>query len=207
MVQAVQDADPPAMSAMPTTLTLAALNRMDRTEFVGVLGGIFEHSPWVAEAVWPGVPFADVAALHEAMVAAVRSTSPQRRLNLIRAHPDLAGAAARGGRTTPNSLAEQASAGLMSLSDDEYDRFLRLNADYRERFGFPFIIAVRRHDKASLLAAFEMRLANPHAVEIESALGEIFTITRLRLDALFGGGAQCTSGKTKGKLGSGSTRQ
>ena len=86
---------------------------------------------------------------------------------------------------TANSVTEQASAGLLSLSDDEYDRFLHLNADYRERFGFPFIIAVRRHDKASLLAAFEMRLANPRPVEIETALGEIFTITRLRLDALF----------------------
>jgi 2-oxo-4-hydroxy-4-carboxy-5-ureidoimidazoline decarboxylase len=87
---------------------------------------------------------------------------------------------------TANSAAEQASAGLLSLSDDEYDRFLRLNADYRERFGFPFIIAVRRYDKASLLAVFQTRLANPRAVEIETALAEIFTITRLRLDALFG---------------------
>ncbi len=86
---------------------------------------------------------------------------------------------------TANSVAEQASAGLLSLSDDEYGRFLRLNADYRERFGFPFVIAVRGHDKASLLASFEARLANPRGVEIETALGEIFTITRLRLDALF----------------------
>src|SRR5439155_17050601 len=87
---------------------------------------------------------------------------------------------------TANSVAEQASAGLLNLDHDEYDRFLRLNSDYRERFGFPFIIAARRHDKASLLAAFEARLANPRAVEIETALGEIFTIAQMRLDALLG---------------------
>ena len=194
------------MSTAPPAVTLAALNRIDRTAFVGVLGGVFEHSPWVPEAAWSGVPFSGVAALHEAMVAVVRSSSPQRRLDLIRAHPDLAGKAARGRTMTANSAAEQAGAGLLSLGDDEYARFLRLNADYRERFGFPFIIAVRRRDKASLIAAFERRLANPRAVEIETALGEIFTITQLRLDALFDAG-QCTSGNTKGKLGSGSMRQ
>jgi len=173
------------MSATPPVFTLGALNRMDRDRFVAALGGIFEHSAWVAEAAWPGVPFASVAALHAAMVAAVRSTSPQRRLDLIRAHPDLAGRAARGGKMTANSVTEQASAGLLSLSGDEYDRFLRLNADYRKRFGFPFVIAVLGHDKTSLHAAFVTRLANPRGVEIETALGEIFTITRLRLDALF----------------------
>ena len=176
------------MSAMPPALTLAALNRMERGNFVGTLGGVFEHSPWVAEAAWPGVPFSSIAALHAAMVAGVRSTSPERQLDLIRAHPDLAGKAALSGAMTANSVAEQASAGLLSLDDDEYDRLLRLNTDYRERFGLPFIIAVRRHDRASLLAAFETRLGNSRAVEIEAALGEIFTITRLRLDALFGAG-------------------
>jgi len=173
------------MSATPPVFTLGALNRMVRDRFVAALGGIFEHSAWVAEAAWPGVPFASVAALHAAMVAAVRSTSPQRRLDLIRAHPDLAGRAARGGKMTANSVTEQVSAGLLSLSGDEYDRFLRLNADYRKRFGFPFVIAVLGHDKTSLHAAFVTRLANPRGVEIETALGEIFTITRLRLDALF----------------------
>jgi 2-oxo-4-hydroxy-4-carboxy-5-ureidoimidazoline decarboxylase len=174
------------MSATPPAFTLAALNRMDRGNFVGTLGAIFEHSPWVAEAAWPGVPFSSVAALHMAMAAGVRSASPDRQLDLIRAHPDLAGKAARSGTMTADSVAAQASAGLLSLGDDEYERLLRLNTDYRERFGFPFIIAVRRHDKASLLAAFETRLGNSRTVEIETALGEIFAITRLRLDALFG---------------------
>jgi 2-oxo-4-hydroxy-4-carboxy-5-ureidoimidazoline decarboxylase len=155
---------------------------MDRNGFVDVFGGIFEHSPWIAEAAWPGIPFGGVAALYDAMVAAVLWASPERRLELIRAHPDLAGKATM----TANSLAEQGGAGLLDLGAEEYDRFLRLNADYRERFGFPFIIAVRRHDRASLLAAFEKRLANSRAVEIETALGETFTIARLRLAALFG---------------------
>jgi len=174
------------MSATPPVFTLAALNRMGRDRFVAALGDIFEHSAWVADAAWPGVPFPSVAALHAAMVAAVRSVSPERQLDLIRAHPDLAGKAARSGTMAANSVAEQASAGLLGLGDDEYDRFLRLNIDYRGRFGFPFIIAVRRHDKASLLAAFETRLASSRAIEIETARGEIFTITRLRLDALLG---------------------
>jgi 2-oxo-4-hydroxy-4-carboxy-5-ureidoimidazoline decarboxylase len=178
------------MSATPPSLTLVALNRMDRDSFIGTLGGIFEHSPWVAKAAWPGVPFYSAAALHAAMVAGVRSASQQRQLDLIAAHPDLAGKAARSGTMTADSVAEQASAGLLSLGDDEYERLLRLNTDYRQRFGFPFIIAVRRHDKASLLAAFQARLGNSRAVEIETALGEIFTITRLRLDALFGEGVR-----------------
>jgi 2-oxo-4-hydroxy-4-carboxy-5-ureidoimidazoline decarboxylase len=183
---AVQKADAVVMSAAPPALTLAAVNRMDRDRFVGALGGIFEHSPWVAEAAWPGVPLSSVAALHEAMVAAVRAATPERRLDLIRVHPDLAGKAARSGAMTANSVAEQASAGLLSLGDDEYARFQAFDTAYRECFGFPFIIAVQRHDKASLLAVFEARLANSRAVEIETALGEVFTIARLRLEALFG---------------------
>lgn len=168
----------------PSPLTLASVNRMSRAEFAAVLGGVFEHSQWVAEAAWPAAPFADVAALHQAMVTAVREAPPERQLALIRAHPNLAGKAARDGTMTPHSVAEQASAGLLSLDEAEYERFHRLNSAYRERFGFPFIIAVRRHSKESLLAAFEARLANSRAAEIEAALGEIFTITRLRLDAL-----------------------
>jgi OHCU decarboxylase len=165
-------------------LTLASVNRVSRAEFAAALGGVFEHSQWVAEAAWPAAPFADVAALHQAMVAAVREASPERQIALIRAHPDLAGKAARDGTMTPHSVTEQASAGLLGLEEAEYARFHRLNRAYLERFGFPFIIAVRRHSKESLLAEFEARLANSRAAEIDAALGEIFAITRLRLDAL-----------------------
>jgi 2-oxo-4-hydroxy-4-carboxy-5-ureidoimidazoline decarboxylase len=176
------------MSADSLWLTLDAINRMQRAEFTHALGRIFEYSPWVAEATWPAQPFADVAALHRAIIAVVGSAAAEQQLELIRAHPDLAGKAARNGRMTAHSVSEQGGAGLLRLSETEYDRFLRLNTAYRERFGFPFIIAVRGHSKESLLAAFGARLGNHREAEIENALAEIFTIARLRLDALFGPG-------------------
>jgi 2-oxo-4-hydroxy-4-carboxy-5-ureidoimidazoline decarboxylase len=170
-------------------VTLAAPNRASREEFTAALGAVFEHSPWVAEAAWPAAPFAAVGDLHAAMVAAVRSAPEQQRLALIRAHPDLAGRPARSGTMTAASTAEQTGAGLLDLSDAEFERLHRLNAAYRERFGFPFIIAVRRHSKASLLAAFEARMAQSREAETETALAEIFAITALRLEAMLGGGS------------------
>jgi 2-oxo-4-hydroxy-4-carboxy-5-ureidoimidazoline decarboxylase len=167
-------------------LALATLNRASREEFTAALGAVFEHSPWVAAAAWPAAPFATIGDLHTAMVAAVRSVPEEQRLALIRAHPDLAGRAARSGTMTAASAAEQAGAGLLGLSDAEFERFHRLNTAYRERFEFPFIVAVRRHNKASLLAAFETRLQHSREVEIEIALAEIFAITALRLEALLG---------------------
>jgi 2-oxo-4-hydroxy-4-carboxy-5-ureidoimidazoline decarboxylase len=165
-------------------LTLAALNHAGQEEFTAALGTVFEHSPWVAEAAWPAAPFATIRELHAAMVAAARAAPEERRLALIRAHPDLAGRVARSGTMTAASTAEQGSAGLLDLSDAEFECFHRLNTAYRERFGFPFIVAVRRHDKTSLLAAFERRLQHSREVEIEAALAEIFAITALRLEAL-----------------------
>jgi 2-oxo-4-hydroxy-4-carboxy-5-ureidoimidazoline decarboxylase len=170
-------------------LTLAAVNRASREAFVAALGAVFEHSPWVAEAAWPAAPFDTVDHLHVAMVAAVHAAPKERRLALIRAHPELAGRAARGGTMTASSVAEQTSAGLLDLDDAELARFHRLNAAYRERFGFPFIVAVRRHSKASLLAVFETRLRNSREAEIEVALAEIFAITASRLQALLEGEA------------------
>ncbi len=172
------------MKTPSSRLSLAALNRMNREAFARALGGVFEHSPWVAEQAWRRAPFASVAALHAAMADAVRAASIQRQLALIRAHPDLAGKAARAGRMTAPSIAEQSSVGLDRLSDAEYARLNRLNAAYRARFGFPFIIAVRQHTKDSLLEAFAARLANSRAGEIETAIAEIFKIARMRLDAL-----------------------
>ena len=168
-------------------MRLAALNRASRADFVAALGAVFEHSPWVADAAWQAAPFTSVDALHAAMVAVVRASPAERQLSLIRAHPELAGKAARDGEMTDASIAEQTSGGLLSLDDAELTRIQRLNAAYRERFGFPFIIAVRRHDKASLLAAFEERLGHERDAEITTALGEIFVITRLRLDELIEG--------------------
>ena len=168
----------------PAMLILDALNRANRAEFVAALGAVFEHSPWVAELAWRRRPFATIPELHAAMIATVREASAEQQLALLRAHPDLAGKAARAGEMTAASVAEQDSAGLLTLSDAEFVRFRELNTAYRERFGFPFIIAVRRHSKQSLLASFEACLGNPRDAEMEAALAEIFDITRLRLDAL-----------------------
>jgi 2-oxo-4-hydroxy-4-carboxy-5-ureidoimidazoline decarboxylase len=168
-------------------VTLTALNEASRAAFVAALGAVFEHSPWVAESAFSATPFASGEALHAAMTEAVRTAPSDVQLALLRAHPDLAGKAARAGEMTASSVAEQESAGLLSLSDVEYARFHRLNTAYRERFGFPFIVAVRRHTKESLLLAFEMRLGHDRNIEIENALDEVFAIARLRLEAIIAG--------------------
>lgn len=163
---------------------LEALNRAGRADFVRLLGGVFEHSPWVAERTWAARPFASLRALHGAMTEAVRQASREEQLGLLRAHPDLAGKAARAGTLTDFSTSEQGGAGLDRLTPEEYARFDRLNRAYRERFGFPFIICVRNHTKASILDAFERRLAQPAEAEVAAALAEVFEIARHRLEAL-----------------------
>ena len=165
-------------------LTLEALNHASREAFEQALGAVFEHSPWVAGRVGEARPFASIEALHAAMIAVVRRASPEEQLALLRAHPDLAGRAARAGAQSAASVAEQSSAGLDRLDGEELERFGRLNAAYRETFGIPFIIAVRRHDKKEILAAFERRLRNTPAQEVEAALAEVFEIARLRLGRL-----------------------
>jgi 2-oxo-4-hydroxy-4-carboxy-5-ureidoimidazoline decarboxylase len=169
---------------MTAQLTLDRLNAMDRAAFTAALGGIFEYSPWIAEKAWEKAPFASLTELHAAMAAVILGGDLGTKRALIRAHPDLAGRAAGGGSLTAASREEQRGAGLLDLNDAEYDRFHRLNTAYRERFGFPFVIAVRRHAQASLFAAFEARLQNEPTVEIAAALEEICTIGRFRLEAL-----------------------
>lgn len=165
-----------------TTLSLEELNTADAAGFAAALGDIYEHAPWVAQAVSGARPFATLATLHDAMAAAVRAAAPARQLELIRAHPDLAGKAARAGSLTAASKAEQASAGLDRLSETEFAQFHRLNDAYREKFAFPFIICVRRHGKESILREFERRLRNGAAAETETSLAEIVRIAALRLD-------------------------
>jgi 2-oxo-4-hydroxy-4-carboxy-5-ureidoimidazoline decarboxylase len=163
-------------------LTVAELNAMDRAAFLAALGHLVEHSPWVMERTFARRPFADRAALHRAMMAAIEATSDEERLALLRAHPDLAGKAARAGAMTAASVREQGSAGLDRLSDEDYARFERLNGAYREKFAFPFLIAVRLETKDSILAAYEARLGNDAGQEMAHALAEIGRITRLRLE-------------------------
>lgn len=163
-------------------LTLDQLNRASLQDFVAALGGIFEDSPWVAERATAKRPFLNARALLDAMTAAVRSASRDEQLALLRAHPDLAGKAARAGSLTRESSAEQASAGLDQLSEREFESFQGFNANYKEKHGMPFIICVRRHTKDSILKQFAKRIDNGAAQELETALDEVFRIAALRLD-------------------------
>jgi OHCU decarboxylase len=155
---------------------------MTRAAFVARHGALFEQSPWIAEQAYDEGPFPDQEALLGALVGVMRRAPRERQLELIRAHPDLAGRAAIAGELTADSAREQSAAGLDRLTPDEYERFTRVNAAYRERHGFPFVICAREHDKASILAAAEERLAHDTETEIDVALGEIAKIARLRLE-------------------------
>lgn len=165
-------------------LTLAALNDLDVSEAITLLADIFEHSPWVAESAVAARPFDSIDALHSAMVGVVSSSDEERKLALLNAHPELAGDAAREKTLTASSNAEQSTVGLEVLPDDIQGEFNRLNAAYRQKFGFPFIIAVRNHTLASILDAFRKRLDNTRDTEISTALAEVGQIARIRLDAL-----------------------
>ena len=162
-------------------MRLAELNDAAREDFIAALGPVFEHSPWIAAETWAARPFASVEDLFDAMTAAIAVADDDMKLALIRAHPDLAGKAARAGALTEHSTREQQGVGLDRLNDEEFERFHRLNAAYRERFGFPFIVAVRLHTKDSILEAFERRLANDEAAEMDEALRNIGLIGRFRL--------------------------
>jgi OHCU decarboxylase len=162
-----------------------AINGLDRAAFVERFGPLFEHSPWIAEAAWRERPFADPEGLYEALVAAMYAAPRERKLALIRAHPDLAGKAAIEGTLTASSQREQAAAGLDRLTPDEYAAFTGTNDAYRKRFGFPFVVCAREHTKESILQAAAERLDNSEPEEIRVALEEIAKIARLRLkDAL-----------------------
>jgi 2-oxo-4-hydroxy-4-carboxy-5-ureidoimidazoline decarboxylase len=168
--------------AAVSTIALQQLNEADAAGFMAALGDIYEHAPWVAAAAAARRPFVTLAALHEAMIAAVRAAPAERQMELIKGHPDLAGRAARAGALTADSRAEQASAGLDALSEEEFARFHRLNAAYRDKFGMPFIVCVRRHGRDSILQQFERRLQNTVPEETTAAIEEIFRIAALRLD-------------------------
>jgi len=158
---------------------------VDKAEFIARYGGIYEHSPWVAEA---GYEFchgkSSPATLAREFAACVDAAPHARKLELIRAHPDLAGRAAVAGALSDPSGGEQASAGLDACSPEEYARFTALNRKYRDRFGFPFVMAVRGSDRHEILAAFEKRLENDPGTEFETAIREIHRIARMRLEAL-----------------------
>ncbi len=163
------------------TVTLAVLNRLGAAGFAAAIGDVFELAPWVAEAAGAKRPFPTVTDLHTAMMGVVRAQPRERQLAFLRQHPDLAGKAARAGSITEDSRHEQASAGLDTLSEEEFARFHRLNDAYKAKFGFPFIVCVRRHTRDSILTQFERRLGNDVEAEFATALQEVFYITRLRI--------------------------
>jgi len=178
------------------SVSLADLNRMDPAAFETAIGDTFELAPWVAKAAHGRRPFATVADLHAAMMGAVRAAPREQQLAFIRNHPDLAGKAARAGDVTHESKSEQASAGLDTLSDEEFVRFHRLNDAYKEKFGFPFMICVRRHTRDSILSEFERRLPRDAAAEFAQAMLEVFYITRLRIAAkVTGEGVPAVNGR------------
>ena len=163
-------------------VSLDTLNAADREAFAAALGEVMELSPWVADEAYAARPFASLAALYRAMTDAVRAAGDERQRALISGHPDLAGKAAREGKLTADSTAEQSVAELDRLTEEEFADFRRLNNAYRKKFGMPFIICVRRHGKESILREFERRLNNDAASERSAALEEIFRIAALRLD-------------------------
>ncbi len=164
-----------------TPIALAEVNDLSRAEFVAALGPLFEGSPWIAAAAWPARPFASIDQLHEALCATMYAAPAERLVELIQAHPDLAGKAAIAGELTAESAREQSSAGLSRLAPEQFATFTRLNQAYRERFGFPFVICAREHSATNILEHFATRLEHPRDQEIATALGEIAKIARLRL--------------------------
>lgn len=160
-----------------------------RGNFVARFGGVFEHSPWVAEAAFDQNPHMALTAdgVHAALVTAFRAAAHTRRLAVLRAHPDLAGKLAIAGVLTDDSKAEQASAGLDRLTPSEHARFTELNAAYTEKFAFPFIIAVKGLNKDDILSAFERRIDNDRQEEFETASAQVEKIALLRLRSMLPG--------------------
>jgi len=166
-------------------ISIEKVNALERDTFVAWFGGLYEHSAWAAEAAAGARPLGSRDDLRGALVAAVEAASRECKMELVRAHPDLAGKAAMAGELTPESSGEQSSVGLDRLSLEEYEAFTRMNRAYREKFEMPMILCVREHaNKESILRNAEERLDNTHEEEVEVALVEIHKIARLRLEDL-----------------------
>ena len=166
----------------PVGMTIADLNSLERAQFVAAIGWVFEHSPWVAERAWKARPFANLEGLHRAMVEQVERSLPEEQLALLRAHPDLGTRA----RVSEASNAEQASAGLDHLTLAEFERLRGLNEAYREKFGFPFLFAVKGRAKHDILDALERRVRSSREEEYLVALDQVYRIAGFRLEDTLG---------------------
>jgi OHCU decarboxylase len=169
---------------VPRQLTVEEASRLSEDAFMRHFGGLYEHSPWVAVGAWRRRPFDSLEDLRDAFERTVSDAPAERRLALIRSHPELAGREAGEGTLTAESSGEQASAGLNRLSAEEVAGLAQLNAAYQEKFGFPMVVAVREHTKASIFAQAKARLAKPRDQELAHALDQIFRIAGLRLREL-----------------------
>jgi len=170
-------------------MDLAEVNRLALAPFVDHLGGVFEHSPWVAERAWQRRPFVSADDLFQIMSDEVAKAGGKEQLALIRAHPELAGREAKAGALTASSTGEQARLGFLSLSSEEFQRVAGINRRYREKFGFPCIVALRLHGRReSVMDEMERRLANSPDEEMKNALEQIGHIARGRLEALIADG-------------------
>lgn len=165
-------------------MQLSELNQLSQQDFVDTLAGVYEHSPWIPEQTWAVRPFASREALHQALQQTLAEASYDDQLALIRAHPELAGKAAEQNQLTQESTHEQASAGLNQCTAAELKEIRQLNAAYGEKFGFPFIMAVKGRSKAEILAAFRQRLNNSPDAEFAEALKQINRIAWLRITDL-----------------------
>ena len=168
---------------MTEILTLKRLNACSQQEFVSAMAEVFEHAPWVAQAVAAERPFENVDALHAAMLGKVLALHPEDLNKLLSGHPELAGVQARMGQMTKDSAREQGGLGLEALSKQDLERWDALNRTYKEKFGFPFILCISRHSRSSALKEFQARLTNDRQTELRLALSEIGRITRLRMGA------------------------
>lgn len=166
------------------SLAVKQLSDLNQADFTTSLAHIFEHSPWIAERAWHQRPFATLDDLHQAMVNVVHAAHLDEQLSLIQAHPELAGKEAASGTLTQASANEQQGAGLDQCSPDELARLRQLNTDYRARFGFPFIIAVKGLSRYQIMDAIAARLNNSATSEQLTCLTEISKIARFRLDTL-----------------------
>ena len=167
--------------------TLTQINQFSPAEFSSAFGAVYEQSPWIAGrafALKPAIGFASRAAVHAALLATVQSASEDEKLKLLNSHPELAGKDAASGTLTSESTSEQAGAGLTAMTAALVAQLREHNAAYREKFGFPFIIAVREHTKTEIFSEFERRLENDAETEIETCFAQVFAITRLRLEGL-----------------------
>jgi 2-oxo-4-hydroxy-4-carboxy-5-ureidoimidazoline decarboxylase len=158
-------------------MTIEALNSLSRTEFVTALGWVFEHSPWVADRAWARRPFATMESLHAAMRDEVDRATPEEQLALLRAHPDLGTRV----RVSAASQAEQAGAGFDQLAPGEFEILQHLNSEYREKFGFPFIYAVKGSSQSDILPAMMIRMDSSPEEEFHAALFEVYRIAYFRV--------------------------